>query len=230
MFRRLCTTAALPIALCALGASDGFARQSPSLADYPVKTIRIVVASSPGTASDFFARSLGEELGAFYQQRVVIDNRAGAGGLIGNSQLSSANGDGYTLGMVDVTRIITELMHDQPPYQRARRHRRRHARRVDHQRAGGDECDSRAHGVRIRRQRARTRRRVQLRFARHRLGVASRRRSLHARARHPRGARAVPESLRLHRRDGARARALRAFTRCRRCWGRCATGASARSP
>jgi tripartite-type tricarboxylate transporter receptor subunit TctC len=83
---------------------------------YPEKSIRIIVASSPGTASDFFARALGEELSAVYHQRVVIDNRAGAGGLIGNMQVSKANADGYTLGMVDVTRIISELMREQPPY------------------------------------------------------------------------------------------------------------------
>jgi tripartite-type tricarboxylate transporter receptor subunit TctC len=108
----------LPGVICALlaGAPVCIAQPSPALVDYPVKAIRIVVASSPGTASDLFARSLGEELGAFYKQRVIIDNRAGAGGLIGNSQLSKAKSDGYTLGMVDVTRIITELMHDQPPY------------------------------------------------------------------------------------------------------------------
>ena len=46
----------------------------------------------------------------------MIDNRTGAGGLIGNMLVSKANADGYTLGMVDVTRIITELMRDQPPY------------------------------------------------------------------------------------------------------------------
>jgi tripartite-type tricarboxylate transporter receptor subunit TctC len=84
--------------------------------EYPNKPIRIIVASSPGTASDFFARSLGEELSAVYRQRVVIDNRAGAGGLIGNNMVSKANADGYTLGMVDVTRIITELMRDRAPY------------------------------------------------------------------------------------------------------------------
>ena len=83
---------------------------------FPVKPIRIIVASSPGTASDFFARSLAEELSAFYKQRIVIDNRAGAGGLIGNNMVSKANPDGYTLGMVDVTRIITELMRDRAPY------------------------------------------------------------------------------------------------------------------
>ena len=117
---RFISTGALRVALCApavlVGAGPCIAQQSAALADYPVKTIRIIVASSPGTASDFFARSLGEELGAFYRQRVVIENRAGAGGLIGNTRVSKANADGYTLGMVDVTRIITELMRDQPPY------------------------------------------------------------------------------------------------------------------
>ena len=89
---------------------------SQAFAEYPVKTIRVVVAASPGTADDFFARALGQELAAFYTQRVVIDNRAGAGGLIGNKMLSLAAPDGYTLGMVSVTRLITELIRDEPPY------------------------------------------------------------------------------------------------------------------
>ena len=106
------------MALVALaGAGVCIAGEPAPPADYPVRPIRIVVASSPGTASDFFARALGEELSSAYKQRVVIDNRAGAGGLIGNSLVSRANTDGYMLGMVDVTRIITELMHEKPPYQ-----------------------------------------------------------------------------------------------------------------
>lgn len=84
--------------------------------DFPVKPIRIIVASSPGTASDIFARSLGEDLSEFYGKRIIVDNRPGAGGLIGNTQVSKANADGYTLGMIDVTRLITELMRDPPPY------------------------------------------------------------------------------------------------------------------
>jgi tripartite-type tricarboxylate transporter receptor subunit TctC len=117
---RFMPTGALRVAIFAsaalLGAAPCIAQQSAALAAYPVKPIRIIVASSPGTASDLFARSVGEELGAFYRQNVVIDNRSGAGGLIGNMLLSKANADGYTLGMVDVTRIITELIRDQPPY------------------------------------------------------------------------------------------------------------------
>ena len=92
------------------------ARSPQAKDDYPARPIRIIVTSSPGTADDFFARALGEQLAEFYQQQVIIDNRAGAGGLIGNLYLSRANADGHTLGMVGVTRLITALMHDEPPY------------------------------------------------------------------------------------------------------------------
>ena len=117
---RFVSTGVLRMAMCApailVAAAPCSAEKSISSDVYPVKPIRIIVASSPGTASDFFARSVGEDLGAFYQQRIVIENRSGAGGLIGNTLVSKANADGHTLGMVDVTRIITELMRDQPPY------------------------------------------------------------------------------------------------------------------
>ncbi|MGH8699613.1 MAG: Bug family tripartite tricarboxylate transporter substrate binding protein [Burkholderiales bacterium] len=119
-FPRFLASGALRVALCApavlAGAAPCIAQQPEALAAYPVKPIRIIVANSPGTATDFFARAIGEELSAFYRQNVVIENRSGAGGLIGNLRVSKANADGYTLGMVGVTRIITELMREQPPY------------------------------------------------------------------------------------------------------------------
>lgn len=116
---RILSAGVLRAAMCApalfLGADVCEARQTAHT-DYPVKPIRIIVATSPGSADDFFARSLVAELEAFYRQRIIIENRAGAGGLIGNILLSRANADGYTLGMVGVTRLITELVRDEPPY------------------------------------------------------------------------------------------------------------------
>src|SRR5262249_57933628 len=97
-------------------AAGGAAIDAAASDPYPVQCIRVIVASPPGTASDFFARVLAQELAARYGQNVVIDNRTGAGGLIGNAIVSKASADGHTLGMVDVTRIITALMRDQPPY------------------------------------------------------------------------------------------------------------------
>jgi tripartite-type tricarboxylate transporter receptor subunit TctC len=84
--------------------------------DYPQRAIRLIVADSPGSANEFFARVLGQDLEAFYRQRVVIESRPGAGGLIGNTVVSKGSADGYTLGMVGVTRIITALMRERPPY------------------------------------------------------------------------------------------------------------------
>lgn len=119
-FRRLMGCSGSRAALCALalllGRSPALAEPSFAFADYPVRAIRIVVASSPGTADDFFARSLADQLEGFYGQRIVVDNRSGAGGLIGNTMVSRAHADGYTLGMVGVTRIITELLREEPPY------------------------------------------------------------------------------------------------------------------
>lgn len=97
-----------------MGTHESFAQ--PAQVDYPLRPIRIIVAASPGSSDEFFARVLGKSLETHYQQRVVIDSRPGAGGLIGNILVSKANADGYTLGMVGVTRVITALLRDQPPY------------------------------------------------------------------------------------------------------------------
>jgi tripartite-type tricarboxylate transporter receptor subunit TctC len=100
-------------ACVALPAFATSAMESPA---YPARPIRIIVADPPGGADDFFARSLGEDLATFYRKRVVVENRPGAGGLIGNFMVSRANADGHTLGMVGVTRLITEIMREPPPY------------------------------------------------------------------------------------------------------------------
>ena len=118
--RKLASTCLPPcaagMAILGLFITSCDAKSSTALSDFPVKTIRIIVAASPGTADDFFARSVAAELKSAYQQRVFVDNRPGAGGLIGNSLVSKAAADGHTLGMVSVKRLVTELLHDATPY------------------------------------------------------------------------------------------------------------------
>ena len=64
---------------------------------YPGRPIRWIVTYPPGGPTDFVARAIGAKLTAAWGQQVVIDNRAGAGGVIGTELAAKAVPDGYTL-------------------------------------------------------------------------------------------------------------------------------------
>jgi len=64
---------------------------------YPSKPIRMLVGFSPGGGTDIAARIIGKKLSEMWNQQVVIDNRAGAGGLVAFEMTAKANPDGYTL-------------------------------------------------------------------------------------------------------------------------------------
>ena len=65
--------------------------------DYPTRTIRIVVPTAPGGAGDSVARMLAERLGPALRTSVVVENRPGGSGVIGNELALRAPADGYTL-------------------------------------------------------------------------------------------------------------------------------------
>lgn len=67
--------------------------------DYPNKPIKIVVTFPPGGSADAMIRMISPKLAERLGQPVVIDNRPGAGGNIGLSQVAKADADGYTLGL-----------------------------------------------------------------------------------------------------------------------------------
>ena len=64
--------------------------------DWPAKPVRIIVPSAPGGAADFTARTFARFLETQVKQPVVIENRAGAGGVIGTEAAKNAAADGYT--------------------------------------------------------------------------------------------------------------------------------------
>ena len=70
---------------------------SSAQAEYPERTIRIVVPYTPGGTVDIFARLLGPRLTEAWGQPVVIENKPGSGGSIGAEAVSKADPDGYTL-------------------------------------------------------------------------------------------------------------------------------------
>ena len=66
-------------------------------ADWPQKPIRLIVPYAPGGSADTLGRMIGKHLTEALKQPVVIENKAGAGGLIGSQQVAKAQPDGYTL-------------------------------------------------------------------------------------------------------------------------------------
>lgn len=84
--------------------------------DYPTRPVRLVVPFPPGAASDFLARVLGQKLGEAWGQQFVVDNRPGAGGLIGGTVVARANPDGYTIALVGQPHLTATLLAKNPPW------------------------------------------------------------------------------------------------------------------
>ncbi len=90
---------------------------SSTAQSYPSRPLRLLVPFAPGGGNDFLARILGQKLGDSFAQQVVVDNRAGGGGIIANDIVAKSAPDGYTLllgyfGPLAVSPSLQKLPYD----------------------------------------------------------------------------------------------------------------------
>jgi tripartite-type tricarboxylate transporter receptor subunit TctC len=91
--------------MAALIVAAGLARPAAAQ-DWPQQPIRIVVSFGPGGGADIIGRILSESMQSKLGKPVVIENKPGAGGIIGNEAVANAAPDGYTLGIMTAGQII----------------------------------------------------------------------------------------------------------------------------
>jgi tripartite-type tricarboxylate transporter receptor subunit TctC len=104
--RNVTTALALLAAATAAVAQDKF----------PTKPIRMLVPFSAGSATDFFARAVGQKMSEAWGQQVVVDNRPSAGGVIASELLLNATPDGHTLMMVSIGHAVNASLYSKLPY------------------------------------------------------------------------------------------------------------------
>src|SRR5258706_4963548 len=83
---------------------------------FPNRPIRLVVPYAPGGALDYSGRLLAKTLSDSVGQQVVVDNRPGAGGVIGTEGVVRSPPDGYTLLLMDSAIVVTPSLQKSVPY------------------------------------------------------------------------------------------------------------------
>src|SRR5262245_55790100 len=85
-------------------------------AEYPTKPVRIISPFPPGGSVDLVARMIGMELSNPLGQQIIVDNRAGASGMIGTELAKNAAPDGYTLVVNTLPFVTNQFAYSKVPY------------------------------------------------------------------------------------------------------------------
>jgi tripartite-type tricarboxylate transporter receptor subunit TctC len=109
MSSRIFRSVLLALAACAL-------LHGPALAAYPDRLIRIVVPFAPGGGTDVVARTLAQEMAKDFGVSVIIENKPGAGTIIGTQSVATSAPDGYTLLMGTFANAVNPSLQAKLPY------------------------------------------------------------------------------------------------------------------
>jgi tripartite-type tricarboxylate transporter receptor subunit TctC len=99
-----------------IGALAAFALSVGWAQSYPSKPIKIVVPFTAGSATDIMARVVGEKLQSAWGQPVVVENRPGAGGTLGATQVARSDPDGHTLVVVSTGHVVNPVLYSNLQY------------------------------------------------------------------------------------------------------------------
>ncbi len=100
----------LLVLLCAVFPAAGFSQA------YPAKPVRLIVPFPPGGATDIIGRLVAAKMQEVWGQPVVVENRPGAGTVVGTDLVAKSAPDGYTLGMVVTAHVINPSLRHNLPY------------------------------------------------------------------------------------------------------------------
>ena len=105
------------LAAATLSAFSSTAQAQTQASDYPNKPVRVIVPFAPGGSADVFGRFLAQKLQDALGQTFIVDNRPGAGSVIGTDAVAKSAPDGYTLLLMSNTHTVNESLIPNKPFQ-----------------------------------------------------------------------------------------------------------------
>jgi len=104
----------MQLSICLLLALASTAAAQDLAKDYPAKPVRVIVPFPPGAINDSIGRTIATQLSARLGKQFVVDNRSGAGGVIGSELAANAPKDGYTLLVVSLVNAVNPWLYKLP--------------------------------------------------------------------------------------------------------------------
>ncbi|MGZ9005878.1 MAG: Bug family tripartite tricarboxylate transporter substrate binding protein, partial [Burkholderiales bacterium] len=104
------------VALACAAAIGGALLPSPGFAQYPAKPIRVISPFAAGGGNDVISRTVAAKLSEAFTQQVIVENRAGANGIVGTEVAARAAPDGYTIVLIPSNHAVNASLYRKLPY------------------------------------------------------------------------------------------------------------------